>query len=178
MNTGTWFRNFPLDFVSLFTGEMNESVQILTLDKLPISGTGMPALWHPLVSPSFSSSSQRRQAPCFSPRLRLVQNSLLWEPKVQQKYELAPWPRVEPISSGACPCCGSAAGEMGPVNVHTPETHQLPDYGFLRGGVCALPFHVMLLPWHLPLLFHHSYTYSQWHLAGRSVSAAQRFLRL
>lgn len=175
---GTWFRNFPLEFVPLFTDKMNESAQILTLDKLPISITGMPARWPPLLSAGFFSSSQRRQTPCFSPRLRLVQNSLPWEPRVQQKYELAPWSRVEPIFSGACPCCGSAAGEVGPFNVHPLETQQLPDYGFHRGGVCALSFHVVLLPWRLPLIFHHSYTYSQWHLAGCSVSAAQRFLRL
>lgn len=50
----------------------------------------------------------------------------------------------DPVFASSMSLLGSAAGEVGPFKVHALEIRQLPDCGFLGGGVCTLPVHVVL----------------------------------
>lgn len=51
----------------------------------------------------------------------------------------------DPVFTSSVSLLGFAAGDVGPFKVHALEIRQLPDYGFLRGGVCTVPVHVVLL---------------------------------
>lgn len=65
--------------------------------------------------PSFFSSSQRRQAPYFSPRPRLVQNSLLWEPGSSRSMGWPPDPEWSLSPLGHVLAVGLQLGKWAPL---------------------------------------------------------------
>lgn len=160
-------QKFPTGIHSFFTGKVSN----LTLDKLPTSRT---SYWPPpLTLPQ--ASSQAPEEGSYSSSLKGLgwsKMALSGSPRFKQEYGLTPWSWSEAHLSFQ----HVLAVGLKPEKVVSLETYQLPGYGFLRGRVCALSVHVLLCCSTIRPIYH-SNTYSQWHLAGCSFSAAQRFLK-